>query len=76
MEENRRPVVALSGASGYIGSNLLEKIQEYADVIALSRSGGRFKNKEHVQWRACDLFSLPETKAGLRGADIAVYLVH
>lgn len=74
--EEKRPVVALTGASGYIGSNLLEEIKEHSDVIALSRSGGRFKNKQHVQWRACDLFSLPEAKVGLRGADIAVYLVH
>jgi len=75
-KQERRPVVALTGASGYIGSNLLEQINKHSDVIALSRNGGRFKNKQHVQWRACDLFSLPETKAGLKGADIAVYLVH
>ncbi|TGB02886.1 NAD(P)H-binding protein [Halobacillus salinus] len=72
----KRPVVALTGASGYIGSHLLDKIAPYADIVALSRNGNRFENSEHVEWRSCDLFSLSDAERALEGADIAVYLVH
>ncbi|MBH0230313.1 NAD(P)H-binding protein [Halobacillus yeomjeoni] len=72
----QRPVVALTGASGYIGGNLMKKMEGYAEVIALSRNGERRDNKKHVTWRSCDLYSLSDAEKGLQGADIAVYLVH
>ncbi|WP_079477651.1 NAD(P)H-binding protein [Halobacillus salinus] len=72
----KRPVVALTGASGYIGSQLLDKIATYADIVALSRNGIRYENSEHIEWRTCDLFSLSDAERALEGADIAVYLVH
>ncbi|SNZ17139.1 Uncharacterized conserved protein YbjT, contains NAD(P)-binding and DUF2867 domains [Terribacillus aidingensis] len=75
-EQKKRPVVALSGASGYIGSRLLEKLKKSFDIIALSRSGDKRENTEQVTWRSCDLFSQVDTEKGLKGADIAVYLVH
>ncbi|WP_245807762.1 NAD(P)H-binding protein [Halobacillus massiliensis] len=77
MNKNRkRPVIALTGASGYIGSNLLEKITVNAEVIALSRNGDEKEDSPHVKWRSCDLYSLADAEKGLKGADIAVYLVH
>lgn len=72
----KRPVVALTGASGYIGSHLLKKIERYADVVALSRHTSRYDNRERVEWRSCDLFSLSDAERALAGVDIAVYLVH
>ncbi|PAE15466.1 NmrA family protein [Virgibacillus sp. 7505] len=75
-EQKKRPVVALTGASGYIGSHLLDKLKERFDVIALSRSGDKQENTDRVTWRSCDLFSQIDTEKGLQGADIAVYLVH
>ncbi len=75
-EQKKRPVVALTGASGYIGSHLLDKLKERFDIIALSRSGDKRENTEQVTWRSCDLFSQIDTEKGLQGADIAVYLVH
>lgn len=76
INENKRPVVALTGASGYIGQNLLEKITEKADVIALSRNGENKENTTTITWRSCDFFSLRDAEEGLRGADYAVYLIH
>lgn len=73
---NRKPVVAIAGASGYIGHNLLDRLKGKATVIALSRSGGHREDTENVKWRSCDLFSLKDAEKGLEGADIAVYLVH
>ncbi|MCP3029213.1 NAD(P)H-binding protein [Halobacillus sp. A5] len=75
-KKKKRPVVALTGASGYIGNNLLEKLTEYANVIALSRNGDDKEDAEHVFWRSCDLYSMADAEKGLEGADIAVYLVH
>ncbi len=72
----RRPVVAIAGASGYIGHHLLDCLQGRADIIALSRSGGMRKGTANVTWRECDLFSMKDAEKGLEGADIAVYLVH
>ncbi|MEK0317740.1 NAD-dependent epimerase/dehydratase family protein [Cohnella sp. 56] len=72
----KRPVVALTGASGYIGSNLLKRLTAFADVIALSRGGDSRQDEPHVTWRSCDLFSLIDAERALAGADYAVYLVH
>ncbi|MFC3801749.1 NAD-dependent epimerase/dehydratase family protein [Cohnella sp. GCM10012308] len=73
----KRPVVALTGASGYIGGNLLRRLTSFADVIALSRGGGKGRETDpHTSWRSCDLFSLIDAERGLAGADYAVYLVH
>ncbi|SFP49386.1 NAD(P)H-binding protein [Salibacterium halotolerans] len=73
---NRRPVIALTGASGYIGRNLLKQLTPYADIIALSRNGGDKEDSEHVTWRSCDLFSMADAEKALEGADYAYYLVH
>ncbi|MGD6817902.1 NAD(P)H-binding protein [Metabacillus sp. 113a] len=72
----KREVIALTGASGYIGNNLLQKLTGYSDVIALSRNGDSRENSDHVEWRSCDLYSLDSAEKGLEGADYAVYLVH
>lgn len=69
-------VVAVAGASGYIGHNLLKKIKGRVKVIGLSRNGDNRPNTEDVEWRSCDLFSMKDAEKGLVGADIAVYLVH
>ncbi|WP_367579300.1 NAD(P)H-binding protein [Shouchella patagoniensis] len=75
-ENGDKPTIALTGATGYIGSNLLKKLQRQASIIALSRSGDQQKNTENVTWRSVDLFSLADAEKGLEGADYAVYLVH
>lgn len=76
MTNKKRPVVAVTGASGYIGSHLLEQVTKQADVIALSRNGDDKQNSEHVTWRSCDFYSLGDAEKGLEGADYAIYLVH
>ena len=71
-----RKRLALAGATGYIGHNLLNELKKKYDVIALSRNGDDKDDESHVEWRSCDLFSLHDTIDGLKGADIAIYLVH
>lgn len=73
---NTKPVVAIAGASGYIGQNLIEKLEGRVNIIGLSRNGDKREDAVSVTWRSCDLFSLADAEKGLKGADIAVYLVH
>ncbi|GAB6992019.1 NAD(P)H-binding protein [Paenibacillus pini] len=72
----RRPKIALTGATGYIGHNLLEKLTDHADMIALSRNGSKHESTNDVEWRSCDFFSLEDAVQGLKDADYAIYLIH
>ncbi|NHN30512.1 NAD(P)H-binding protein [Paenibacillus agricola] len=75
-ETIKRPTIALTGAGGYIGHNLLKPLTEHADVIALSRHVDDRETMKHVEWRSCDFFSMDDAEKGLEGADYAVYLIH
>lgn len=74
MTTAKKPVVAIAGASGFIGANLWPTLTADFDVIALARTAR--PSSPGVTWRACDLFSSTSTHAALAGADVAVYLVH
>jgi uncharacterized protein YbjT (DUF2867 family) len=71
--------VVVAGSTGFIGRLLLADLARDHDLIALGRSvptptepaAGR-----PVEWRSCDLFSLLQTEAAVKGAEVAVYLVH
>lgn len=73
-EERKRPVVAVAGASGFVGTALLPVLTEDFDVVALRRTPSA--SVPGVRWRQCDLFSMLQTERALEGADYAVYLVH
>lgn len=72
--ESQRPVVAVAGASGFVGRSLLPVLAADFKVIALRRSPAA--ELPGVAWRQCDLFSMLQTERALEGADYAVYLVH
>ena len=67
--------IAVTGARGFVGQNLVRELAQGNRVIALSRSqpGGL---PEGVEWRQCDLFSARSTRDALKGVDVAYYLVH
>ena len=69
-----KPTVAVAGASGFIGSQLLPTLTSDYRVVGLAR--GAREASGGVEWRACDLFSSTSTHAALAGIDVAVYLVH
>ena len=73
-EHGKRPVVAVAGASGFVGSALLPALTDDFDVVALRRTPAT--ELPGVRWQRCDLFSLLQTERALEGADYAVYLVH
>ena len=71
-----RKTIVIAGASGYIGSNVIEQLKEEYEIIALSRSTKNKEDEAHLTWRACDLFSYEATKEACAGADYAMFLVH
>jgi uncharacterized protein YbjT (DUF2867 family) len=71
----RKTVVAIAGATGFVGSHLMPLLSRDFHVVALARSP-RSSESSDVEWRACDLFSSTSTQAALAGVDVAVYLVH
>jgi uncharacterized protein YbjT (DUF2867 family) len=73
-EQGKRPVVAVAGASGFVGSALLPALVDDFDVVALRRTPAA--ELPGVRWERCDLFSLLQTERALEGVDYAVYLVH
>lgn len=73
--ESMRIVVA--GATGFVGKAVVEKLSKDHQIIALSRSAPKRPSENpHVEWRACDLFSLLDAEKAMDGADLAIYLVH
>lgn len=72
--EQKRPLVAVAGASGFVGRALVPLLSENFDVLGLSRS--QSLPRSGVRWQKCDLFSLLQTERALAGVDYAVYLVH
>jgi uncharacterized protein YbjT (DUF2867 family) len=75
MNHETKNVVAVAGASGFVGSHLIAALKDDFKIVALARSP-RASTDEAITWRACDLFSSTSTHAALVGVDIAVYLVH
>lgn len=69
-----RPKIVIAGASGFIGSQLIQHLRPQADLIGLTRSPR--ENRPGLVWRQCDLYSLLQAEHGLAGADYAFYLVH
>jgi uncharacterized protein YbjT (DUF2867 family) len=67
--------VAIAGASGFVGVHLMKSIGDVHHLIALSRSEPK-DLPEDTEWRETDLFSSGSSMKALKGADIAIYLVH
>ncbi|MDW4219153.1 NAD-dependent epimerase/dehydratase family protein [Staphylococcus saprophyticus] len=68
--------ILLTGASGYIGSHLINKLKDNYEIIAISRNIENKSNEHNVTWKAADLFDLNEITEVMEDIDIAIYLVH
>ena len=75
MNEVRKPVLAIAGASGFVGRALAPLLAERFQVIGLSRSP-RDAGDGFAEYRECDLFSLTAAERAVEGVEYAVYLVH
>lgn len=74
-----RPVVAIAGATGFVGAALRDLLAPHYRIIGLTRSPVRAEKHQDdpdVTWRHCDLYSLLQLEEALQGVDYAIYLVH
>ena len=69
--------VAIAGASGFIGLNLISRLLKdpEIEIVGLSRSNKKSEYK-NLTWKKCDLFSVLDIEKAIEDADIVVYLVH
>ncbi|WP_373446153.1 NAD(P)H-binding protein [Salinicoccus bachuensis] len=68
--------ILLTGASGYIGGNLMENLKEDYEIVAISRHTDNKEDEENVTWKEADLYSQIDIENVMEDIDIAVYLVH
>lgn len=73
-----KPVVAIAGATGFVGDALCRALLDTFHVVALTRSPTRTRLPDNsgIEWRYCDLFSMRELDLALENIDYAIYLVH
>jgi nucleoside-diphosphate-sugar epimerase len=74
-----KPLVAMAGASGFVGSHLRKELAGEYRFRALTRSHNimeRHSGGTTTEWRRCDLYSLPQVSEALQGCKYAIYLVH
>jgi nucleoside-diphosphate-sugar epimerase len=74
-----KPLVAVAGASGFVGTHLRRNLSDHFCFRALTRSTSVVENqrgKSSTEWRNCDLYSLPKVTEALEGCGLGIYLVH
>ena len=69
-------LIALTGATGFVGRALVPALAERHSVVALGRRVSEATEAAATTpglvWRRCDLFSLRETESALDGVEGAV----
>ena len=78
-EEDKKPLIAVAGASGFVGSHLRAHLKGDYRFRALTRSASVAqlnRDASSTEWWRCDLYSLPKVSEALVGCDYGIYLVH
>jgi nucleoside-diphosphate-sugar epimerase len=79
ISEPHQPLVAVAGASGFVGSHLRDFLKSDYRFRALTRSASvaeQSPDASSTEWRECDLYSLPKVTKALLGCHCGIYLVH
>jgi nucleoside-diphosphate-sugar epimerase len=74
-----KPLVAIAGASGFVGTHLRRHLEPAYRFRALTRSANIAElnpDRSNTEWRCCDLYSLPQVTESLAGCEYGIYLVH
>jgi uncharacterized protein YbjT (DUF2867 family) len=74
-------LVAIVGASGFVGQALIRYLLDHSShtILALSRNAFVLEHpakEQRLVWKSCDLHNLRQLEENLVDADVAVYLVH
>lgn len=67
--------IAIAGANGFVGSNLIPHLSKNYSIRALGRSLRKSDNP-NLEWKQTELFSTSSTVDALKNIDVAIYLVH
>jgi uncharacterized protein YbjT (DUF2867 family) len=67
--------IAIAGAAGFVGSNLIPQLSKKYSIRALGRSARKSDNPQ-LEWKQTELFSTSSTVEALKDIDVAIYLVH
>lgn len=68
--------VAVTGAAGFVGTNLLDRLVEDGhEVVAIDRAVPAGEDREQVTWVAADVLDLNAVTAALEGAETVYHLV-
>lgn len=68
--------ILLTGATGYIGQNLMKRLKDRHHIVAISRSTEGKEDEPNVTWKSADLFDPQQVSSIMEGVDLAIYLVH
>ena len=71
-----KPLVALTGASGFIGGALAQALRDRFVVRGVGRANAAPAGVAVDAWQRADLFNLKDAEQALAGAQVAIYLVH
>tara|TARA_R110002124_G_scaffold194936_3_gene362031 strand:- start:11126 stop:12538 length:1413 start_codon:yes stop_codon:yes gene_type:complete len=76
MNQGNKKVVAIAGATGYIGKWFMDRFKDQYHFIGLSRREVNENPEPKIEWRQVELYSISSTTEALKGVDYAIYLVH
>jgi len=72
----KKKVVAIAGATGYIGKWFMDRFKDQYHIVGLSRREVVHNPEPEIEWRQVELYSISSTTEALKGVDYAIYLVH
>ena len=73
---DKKLTVAIAGAGGYVGRWFIDRYHDKYHLIGLSRKKVKSNPYPDVSWRQVELYSITSTVEALKGADVAIYLIH
>ena len=80
MSDPALPLIAVAGASGFVGTHLQLRLSKHYRFRALTRSPNIVEHysgdEKNTNWCYCDIYSLPKLTEALKGCDYGIYLVH
>ncbi len=79
MSSSDLPLIAVAGASGFVGTHIRMRLGKDYRFRALTRSPNiveRHSGEKSTEWCYCDIYSLPKLTNALKDCDYGIYLVH